>query len=235
MKVKFDEYKSNHNIKLGDWLRYNHSDEELRKLFYNMSMNIKYIHDRDYYVKTFNLNEIEIVNPETLNPIQYNTIVRLNNSYNDEIKREDIYNLAFLQIGIYTEMLNVLRPEFLKENFDSFIPLLPEEDVAYYRGIVTRGARVYYSDYIDEKNKREIQSLQTATEGSSRIAGNSNSKQFVKSTSAGKLYASQLERETRNLYSDIDNRKDAAFISFLLFPILLITLGLVLSVVFLIQ
>lgn len=234
MGIKLGDYRHNHNIKLKEWLNYNHNDEELRKLFYNMSKNIKYIHDRDYYVKTFNLNEIEIINPETLNPIQYNTIIKSTDENNDEIKREDIYNLAFMQIGIYTEMLNVLRPDFLKENFDSFVPLLPEADVPYYRGIVTRGARVYYSDYIDEKNKREIENLQTAT-GEATKSSNLKGKQFVKATDAGRLYAAQAEKETRNLYSDIDSRKDAAFISFLLFPILLIALGLVLSVVFLIQ
>ena len=151
-------------ITLKEWLEYKHNDEDYQQLFYNMSSTLKYIHERDYYVQTFNVRQIEIVDEDKLGPIQYNTIVKTPDNYNEEIKRSDIYNLAFMQIGIYSDMLDILNPKFLKEHFDSFTTFLPADDVPYYRGVATRGARVYYSDYVDEKNKREIAKLEAITE-----------------------------------------------------------------------
>lgn len=209
-------------IKLKEWLKYNHSDEEMSIVFYNMSKTMKYIHERNYYIKTFNLNEIEIENLENLNPIIYNTVVKAPMEYSDEIQREDIYNLAFMQIGIYTDTLNNLNPKFLKEQFDSFIPLLPEKDVAYFRGTVVNGARVYYSDYVEEKNKREIEKIADISEGSER------GRSIVKTNSAGKYFS---EKDMKNLYSEI-NRPDAAFVNLLLYPLLILTLGLIISIVF---
>lgn len=212
-------------VKLKKWLEYNHDDEKTQTVFYNMSKTMKYIHEKDFCIKTFNLNEIEILNIEKLSPIQYNTVVKMPEEESSEIRHEDIYNLAFMQIGISTDMLDYLKPEFLKENFDSFVPLLPEEDVPYFKGIVTRGASVYYSDYIDEKNKREVARVQQESANSSK----SNGLQKSKATAAGRALA---DKDTKKLYSPIE-QKEGAYVSFLIFPIIMVLLGMILSIMLL--
>lgn len=212
-------------ITLKEWLEHNHSDEDLKALFYNMSSTLKYIHERNYFVQTFNTSQIKIVNEKKLGPIQYNTIVEVPKGESEEIKREDIYNLAFMQIGIYSNTLNVLKPNFLKEHFDSFTPFLPADDVPYYRGIATRGARVYYADYIEEKNRREIAKLEEMTEGEER------GMQRVKTTAAGKAFN---DRDTDRLYSDI-NRGESAFTTLVIIPVIMIVIGIVLSIIFLMK
>lgn len=212
-------------ITLKEWLKDNHSDEDLQLLFYNMSSTLKYIHERDYFVKTFNTNEIQIVDDNKLSPIQYNTVVQIPKGENEEIKREDIYNLAFMQIGIYSNTLDILKPAFLKEHFDSFTAFLPAGDVPYYRGVATRGARVYYSDYVDEKNKREIAKLEEMTENE----GYEKGIQRIKSTTAGKAFTDQANDY---LYSDI-NKPEAAFTTLVIIPVIMIVIGVILSIIFL--
>ena len=191
---------------------------------YNCFFILKYIHERDYFVQTFNTNEIQIVDDNKLSPIQYNTVVQVPKGESEEIKREDIYNLAFMQIGIYSNTLDILKPAFLKEHFDSFTAFLPASDVPYYRGVATRGARVYYSDYIEEKNKREIAKLEEMT-------GEDDSKgiQMVKATDAGKAFT---DHANDYLYSDI-NKPEAAFTTLVIIPVIMIVIGVVLSIIFL--
>lgn len=216
------------SVRLKEWVSYNHNEEEMRKLNYNMSKTMRYIHDKGYYIKTFNPKEIEIINPDTLSPIQYNTLIKSTPKELDDKKREDIYNLAFMQIGLYSDMLNNLKPWFLKENFEEFKFCIPEEDYPYYEGVIVRNANVYYYEFIDEKNKRDIRKLQEET-------GVSNNKvssfQKSKATSIGKA---MTDKETRKLYSPID-KPEAAFVSFLILPIAMILLGIILSIVALIS
>lgn len=208
-------------LKLKDYLLYDHNIDEYRRLFYNMSETMKYIHEKDYCIKTFNLNEIEILDLEKLSPIQYNTVVKMNdNSY--EIVHEDIYNLAFMQIGIYSETLNNLRPDFLKENFNDFIPFIPEKDVPYLRGIIVNGSSVYYSDFIDKLAEREIESI------SSQVGNAKQSNyQKSKSTSIGRSFS---EKDVKNLYSDINNQ-NGAFVGMVIYPFVIGILSILLGII----
>lgn len=212
-------------VKLRNYLQNNQDIEQNRKLFYEMSKTMEYIHGHGYYIKSFNLDEVEILNLEKLSPIQYNTVIKMDEENKEERTHEDIYNLAFMQIGIYSDMLDVLRPEFLKDHFESFTIFLPEDDVAYFRGIVTKGASVYYSKYIDERNKMKMHQLIDQTGEASSIG---NGKQKSKSTAVGRAF---VDKDTKKLYTDI-SRPDAAYISFLLIPLIMIILALVLSLIF---
>ena len=211
-------------VKLKDWVSSNTNVESMRKLNYNMSKTMKYIHKKGYCIKTFNLRQIEILNPETLSPIQYNTLIKPKSNDLERMKQDDIYNLAFMQIGIYSGMLDNLNPKFLKENFQEFEIFLPEDDIPYYRGIITRGARVYYFDYIDEKNKRDINKLQEETSSSN---GKNISFQKSKSTAVGRA---MVDKKTKELYSSID-KPEAAFVNFLILPIAMVVLGIILSII----
>lgn len=213
---------------LREWVQYDSNEKELRKLFYNMSTTMKYIHSYDYYISSFNLRNIEILNPEKLSPIQYNYINKMPSYDNGETIEENIYNLVFMQIGIYTNTLDNLRPQFLKENFNLFEQFLPEEDIPYFKGVILRRSPVYYCDYVDEKNKREVEKLAEESDLSNNDNGLVKGIQKVKSTQIGIAYA---DKETQELYSDLADRQQAAFASFLIIPLLLILLGLILSIV----
>ncbi len=220
-------------LNLKEWLETNHEIESRQKLFYNMSRTMNYIHDRDYYIKSFNLKEIEILNPEKLSPIRYDTVVRMPKEYKDQIIREDIYNLAFIQISAFANIkIENLKPIYLKENFSEFQKYLPQMDVPYLQGIIERGAGIYYYEYIDKRNKQELERLQRETDSeinnSSRSISNSLGIQKTKTTAVGK---SMVDSDTKKLYGDLVDTKQAAFVSFLIFPVSLILLGIILVMV----
>lgn len=214
---------------LKEWLQYDSNEKELRKLFYNMSTTMKYIHSYDYYITNFNLRNIEIINKEKLSPIQYNYINKMPSYDNGEKIDENIYNLVFMQIGLYTNTLDNLKPQFLKENFSLFEQFLPEDDIPYFKGVILRRTPVYYCDYIDEKNKRDIEKLAEES-GISNNDELSKGIQKVKSTQVGIAYA---DKETQELYSDLSEHQQAAFANFLIIPLLFILLGLIISIIIL--
>ncbi len=211
------------SVRLKRWINSNPGFDKRRKVFYNMSKTMKYIHSKGYCIKTFNPNEIRIIDENKLSPIQYNTLIKPKPNELEKMRQEDIYNLAFLQIGIYADMINVLRPEFLKEKFQEFEIFLHEDDIPYYKGIVIRNAHVYYSDYIDTKNERDIAKLREETGANKKIS----SHQKTKSTASGRA---MVDKETKRLYSPID-KPEAAYVSFLILPIAMIILGIVLSLI----
>lgn len=229
MRVK---NKSNDNVKLSEWLNAFHTDEELREVFINMDLAMKYIHQKGYCVKDFNPTEIEILN-NSLNQIKYNTLLEMPYNVYDqkELVKEDIYSSAFLQIGIYTKCLKYLKPKFLKENFNSFATFLPESDVPYYKGVIERGASVYFSEYVEEKKRRDLQSLENEFGGNGNTSMNTNvnerGKSLVKSNGRG--FGELLDQNRQindSIYAQL-NHKDSAFVSFVLLPILLVILSLV--------
>ena len=90
----------------------------------------------------------------------------------------NIYNLAFLEIGLLSETLDYLRPDFLKQNFSQFKIFIPENLVNYYQMILVNQGHTYLCDYIEIKNKQEITKLNKALE---EEGGRGRS--YVKSTS----------------------------------------------------
>ena len=234
---------------LSSWLNRQHSQEELRQIFLNMDLAMKYIHDKGYCIKSFSPKEIQILN-NSLEQIKYNTLLEMPNSMYDqkELVKEDIYSSAFLQIGAYLnndslkysnrsidQFLDTLKPQFLKENFDSFSTFLPESDIAYYRGVVQRGASVYLNEYANEKSNRDLIALQKefGEEGSADVNTNtmSNAKEkgnvLVKSNghSTG-IYDNSFNK---NIYSQLD-KKDAAYIISLMIPIMMVIGGAALMI-----
>lgn len=199
------------------------SAEDMQRLYYNMSTAMKYVHEHDYCIKSFNLSDIEVLDVEKKGPIRYKTVVKMPITEENQLINEDIYNIAFIQIGIYSGTLNYLKPKFLKENFNMFAEFLPQDDIPYFRGVVERGASVYYCDFVAERTRREVETLQKEVgEGSAMGI------QKKKATSIGSAFA---DKDTRNLYRDLDDAKQSAFVSFLILPIAMIVLGIVLSIV----
>lgn len=211
-------------MKLRDWFQQETQEEQLRKMFYNMSSTMKYIHSYDYYISSFNLSEIEINNLENLSPIQYNLLNKMNDEDDQDIIRHNIFVLALMQVGAYTNTLDTLNAQFVKENFSEFEIFLPESDIPYLRGVIQRDSPVYYCDFIDEKNKREIEKLE-AESGTSISETGALGLQKKKATAIGTAMA---DKETAKLYSSLEE-KQAAFTNFLILPVAMILLGVLLS------
>lgn len=226
---------NNYSINLGEWL-HSKTDEEIRELFFNMDLTMKYIHEKGYCIKSFSLDQIKILN-NSPKQIKFNILLKLPNdhSIDNELIHEDIYNSAFLQIGIYTKCLKYMKPKFLKEHFDSFATFLPSDDISYYRGVITRGANVYFSDYVLEKRKRDINAMNNSMESAGESSVAENSKSFVKSNGHFKSDSSDKiidinSRINDTIYRQLNNKKDAAFIGFMIFPTILFILGIIISI-----
>lgn len=204
------------DVVFSDWIKTNPSDQILREVFINMDLAMKYIHSKGYCIKSFDPKDIKILN-DSLDQIKYNELLKMPNDYNDqkELIKEDIYSSAYLQIGIYTKCLNYMKPRFLSDNFDNFATFLPESDVPYYRGVVQRGASVYLSEYVVEKKRRDLQSLEQGVNSSGNT--NEKGKSLVKTNGYNFSNDELLNQNTNinsSIYGSLDNRKEAAFVSF---------------------
>ena len=212
------------SISLSDWIKNHHSDEELRDLFLNMDIALKYIHDHNYCVEVFYPTEIEVLDNKP-DHIQFNRLLELssNPSIKNSMIKEDIFNSSLIQVGIYTNTLKRLTPDFLRENFEQIAQFLPEGDVPYYRGVVQRGASVYFCEYALEKRNRDLANLEKELG-----EGDGNSKQFTKTNGLNAGFGSiSNDRINDSIYKQINGYKDSAFINYLLIPTLAL-LGLAL-------
>ena len=208
---------------LQEWVMEHSSDEERREVFLNMDIALRYIHEHGYCIGVFHPSAIEVLYDRP-DYIQFDHLVELSHdpiAKKEDIKR-DIFNSAYVQIGIYTNTLKILNPKNLKENFDDFAKFVPEGDVPYYRGVVQRGASVYFSEYALEKMNRDLEQLEKQlqeTEGG-RPLQKSNGHYETEPLSNDKI--------NDDIYKQINGLKDVAFISYLLIPtIVLISLVLI--------
>ena len=195
---------------LFEYISEHHNDDDMRDVFLNMDIAMKYIHEHNYCIEVFYPNRIEVLQ-EMPDHIQFDNLMELSK---DLLKRknmikEDIFNSAFLQIAFYTNTINSLTPEFLKENFDEIARFLPEGDIPYYRGVVQRGASVYFSEYALEKMNRDLQVLE-------KELGENNPEE----TTAEMAKIDELDNDSINdkIYHQISGLRDVAFINQLLIP-----------------
>lgn len=199
--------------KLLDWIQSHHNDEDMREVFLNMDIALKYIHDHGYCIEIFHPSRIEILNDQ-VDHIQFENLMELSQ---DPVTRrnmikEDVFNSALIQIGIYTNTIRSLTPAFLRENFDEIARFLPEGDVPYYRGVVQRGASVYFNEYALEKMNRDLIQLDKQIQESE--GGHSLQKENGHYTSE----PLSNDRINDDIYKQINGMKDVAFVSYLLVP-----------------
>ena len=142
-----------HVTNLDEWFKDDHDDNERRELFLYMDFAMKYCHERGYCIKSFNPKEIEILN-NSIKQVKFNTLIKMpdDSIYQTKLKNEDILNSSLLQVGLYANCLRYINPEYVKDNYDSFLPFLPETDAPYYRGVIERGASVYFTEFERNKN-----------------------------------------------------------------------------------
>lgn len=219
------------SITLNEWLMKYHLPDELQDLFVNMDLAMKYIHDQGYYITSFALDSIELLN-NSIKQVKFDQLSELPSNFSDQKKiiHDNIFLSAVLQIGVYANCLQYFTTEtmeFLKENFESFSIFLPENDVPYYKGIIERGASVYLSSYVGERKKRDLLNLNK--EVSDGTPDNSKGKTFVKTNGIpADLTAEDLvppNKANEIIYANLA-KKDAAFVRALIYPILILLLGL---------
>lgn len=216
-----DNYES---IPLDLWIMNHPKEEDIRTVFLNMDIALKYIHEHGYCIEVFYPSEIEILNNE-LDHIQFKKLIELSKdpSIRQNMIKEDLFNSALIQIGLYfysdglglsiNEILSNLKPDILKENFDAYSQVIPSGDVPYYRGVILRGASVYFSEFALEKRNRELQELEKQLESE----GDKN----FEPVQVNKKAPSN-NRVNDNIYKQINGMKDAAFISTLAIPTLIL-------------
>lgn len=211
--------KSDNNIvNLFEWLSEHYTDEEKREVFLNMDIALKYIHNHGYCIEIFHPSRIKILNNNP-NYVKFENLVELSPDLSErsEMIKTDIFNSSLIQIGIYTNTLKSLTPSFLKENFDEIARFLPEGDVPYYRGVVQRGASVYFSEFALEKMNRDLKQLEQQINESK--GGNS----FANSNEDNKMFDNlSNDKINDSIYKMLNSSKEAAFINNLLIPTVII-------------
>lgn len=207
---------------LSDWIIDHHSEDDLREVFINMDKALKYIHEHGYCIEIFYPTYIQVLNNRP-DCIQFQKLMKLPEDYSTKsgMIKEDIFNSSLLQIGIYTNSLKYLKPDFLRENFDSFAQFIPSGDVPYYRGVVQRGASVYFSEFAAEKASRDLADLerQLASE-----AGEGNVKPLVKSTPARIDVDTVNSKINDQIYKQLSGLDNAAYVNSLLIPAIIISI-----------
>lgn len=206
-------------MNLFEWIKQHHSDDEMRNLFINMDIALKYIHEHGYSVKTFYPSKICVLY-DNINWIKFEDLIRIIDIYppkdEREVVQDDLFRSSLIQIGLYANILNQLTPNSLRENFDDIARFIPEGDVPYYRGIVQRGASVYLSEFAVERQKRDLVQLEkqlNESEGKKKSSNESmNDIQFQTLSN---------DRENDRIYG-LNINRDAAFVNYLILPTIIL-------------
>lgn len=217
-------FKPNYeSMTLSDWVLSHPGEEDLRATFLNMDRALKYIHDHGYCIQVFHPSEIEVLNNDE-DYIQFKYLMELSNDpvMRKKVIKEDIFNSSLIQVGIYSNSLKYLNPDFIKENFDSFAQFLPPGDIPYYRGVIQRGAAVYFCEYALEKRNRDLEDLEKELGEMTNEA----EKQYIKDNTS-------ITNDAVNdiIYKQINGMKDSAFINWLLVPTVVLGMLLLFGII----
>ena len=212
-------------VSLNSWISSFRDEEEMREIFLNMDRAMKYLHERGYCIKSFDPRRIMILN-NSLDQIKFETMeMPFDEMSRRKMVKDDIYCSSFVQIGLYAGCLENLGKDFLKSEFDRISKLLPEGDIPYYRGVIDRGASVYFCEYAMEKVNRDLIALEAELNEDSGVK---RAKPTIKK------YDDMGRNDKINdlIYKEISRgRRDAAFVSFLTFPTILLALSIVFTVI----
>ena len=206
-------------IPLDEWISVHYKEDECREVFIAMDRALKYIHEHGYCIEEFYPSQIEILNNDP-DYLQFKKIMKIPSEANEQVViQEDIFNSSLVQIGLYSKCLPYLTPQSLKENFEELVQFVPAEDAPYYRGIVQRGASIYFCEYAYEKRNRDLIEL---------------GKQLGEGDSEAKLLQKvDLANHSINdiIYKNISSKKEYAYVSLILIPILAASMFMIYGVV----
>ena len=97
--------------------------------------------------------------------------------------------------------------------------------IPYYRGVIDRGASVYFCEYASEKANRDLAELE-------RELGEDGEMVSVKKNNFDNTRVN--DRINDSIYKQLSSRRDAAFVTFLIFPTALLVLGVIMALISLI-
>lgn len=197
-------------LSLTDYMSSYHDFKDYQQTFYVMDKTLKYIHENNYKVYSFNPDNIFLLNnsDNKTTAVSYQNVVSIGDKPVDEV-HQDMFNLALLEVSIYTSTYPYLKADFLRENFKEISMLLPNEDISYYRRNLLEKNYFYYSDYCDARNKNDIEKINKSLE-----AEGGRSRSMVKSTPYGAIYQEIAD----------DNSK--AFVTRFILPFIIFSLSL---------
>ena len=205
---------------LDQWIQDHHTEEEMGEVFLYMDVALKYIHDHGYCIEVFHPSRIEILDNDP-KKVQFVNLMEMPADFNMQSQyiKDDIFNSSFIQIGYYTNTLNYLKPDFLIDNFDEIARFVPEGFVPYYRGVVQRGNAIYLSEFSAAKAVRDLEELEQQLQSADGdIPAQRESSQLEPTPITNNQVNNQI-------YKQISGFRDAAFVSYLLVPtVLLISL-----------
>lgn len=183
----------NDKVNLKEWLTFHKDHDQMRNLFYQMDAKMKYIHSRGYYIMNFQPDKIEIGNHD----IFFEELGTMTQQDYQTLMNHNIYTLSFLEIASYSDCLDFLKPSFLNEHFEEFIPFLPSDDILYYRSVIQEKKYYYLTDYAN------VQKQQSSDESKSTGDTNQHQRSLVKATAAGKLYQEEEEHYSNAAFVNV--------------------------------
>lgn len=222
--IPFKPKEENETDTLDQWVHSHHSEDEMREVFLNMDRALKYIHDHGYCIEVFYPTEIQVLNNSD-DHIRFKKLIELPSDLGTrkEWIKEDIFRSSLIQIGMYSNSLKHLNPDFLRENFDSFSQFIPQGDIPYYRGVVQRGASVYFCEYALERRNRDLEELEKELGEDA-----DKEKQLLKKPSDAEITNDKVNDV---IYKQINGLRDAAFINLLLIPAIALAMLLLFSII----
>lgn len=173
-----------------------------RKIIYFVSKHLKGLHNSCHYIPYLNMKMI-MVNPNNLSDVHFKEISDgLDDSEFEKYKTNNIYELAIISFAAYLPNYNLsnnglLNSSVIRDKFDDFSFIFNTDDVDYYRDVLVNNNISYYSDYIDDLEKKSGNNV-------------NNNRVYSYSTREGRLMV----------------EKDAAFTSYLLLYVNIAVIGL---------
>ena len=149
--------------------------KELQKKYYYLDRTMKEIHKKGYYLT-------QVTYP--LSQDLFEHLAKFDRDHKEEVIKDNLLELSILALGEYVGNGRYLTSKngearkMLKEMFMEYAPYLPSEDVPYYKKMIEENPIMYYSEFVDYRNQRQV----------GQAPSQSHSMQYAKKTAAGILY-----------------------------------------------
>ena len=174
------------NRTLEEIMSYSNDIMELQTYFYQLSLDMKKLHQNGIYVTDFKPSNIH-----------YNdggfSFLAENIEDNKEVVISNIYDFGMLMLETYSSKGGI-KEGINKDNVKSLLPmieyLIPENDVAYFRGLFSDNQVSYYHDY--EINMKE-----------SLGGGKYEHKNYVKATAIGAMLTDTEDSLNKSAYISV--------------------------------
>lgn len=203
---------------LNQYFSYN-KDCSISDVFYQLYKQMKVIHDNGMIVPLVDSNHILFDGSFTFDDKSLSNNIELD-------KNENLLSLTKLFLGTYISFATGFRDfssvdnEWFLQNMDSINNMITDDDFPsqYFSSVFVNGENGYYSDYVDKIKQSESLSSMSNVKGYKKVLSNA----------ASKFY----EDQSQTVESTDGVGKKTAFINFLFYPTLIISIILICFVVY---